>query len=303
MSRGIQLGDTTSRFAEAVDGGSPMDLRSQRFCPSLPLLAWLLLLLLLLLSACSITTSPGEDKVLGPPGKAKSAVIFVHGFAGGPDDTWRSLTTILRSDNRLSEVDIHLWGYPTQIVGKNLGVKQIAELLRTNYIVDLKKYDSIYFVAHSLGGIVVKYMILQELRAGRAESLSRIKHVVLLAVPQEGLQIPAIARYINRVAYDVNIESEIMNELRGDWINKVYAPKIRKGEENYKLAIPATVVVALQDQFIPEASVRAYFQDPPPLTVTGDHFSSCVEDMWTLEQGGLVRQSLTFARLAALSNQ
>jgi triacylglycerol esterase/lipase EstA (alpha/beta hydrolase family) len=80
---------------------------------------------------------------------------------------------------------MYTFGYRTGFILKQYKIAQIAELLRTHVINKLKTKD-LYFVAHSLGGIVTQKMLIHLIDKGDTELFNRIKRIIYLAVPFEG---------------------------------------------------------------------------------------------------------------------
>lgn len=64
-----------------------------------------------------------------------------------------------------------------------------------------------------------------------------------------------------------------MQSILDEWINRVYRPDIRPGDENSKFRIPVTAIAGLQDNLVTPASARSVFQDPPAEVVSGTHTS------------------------------
>lgn len=203
---------------------------------------------------------------------SRHVIVFVHGFTGSARSTWGQFPDLLLKEKQLKGVDIFLWGYPTQLVGSNPAVSALADNLRSELRIRLKDYDSLTLIGHSLGGLVIQTMVINELIAGHAPELARIKNIILFATPNEGAQVPLIVRGLNRQLYDLSNTSETVERMRREMVKRVLRPEIRKGDENSKLNIPLTVVIGLQDQWVSEASAKSIFPEDVE-TVPGDHFT------------------------------
>jgi hypothetical protein len=106
------------------------------------------------------STTLGAEPDLG------TAVVFVHGGAGDQVTTWTCGDTywpslLLTQDAaRFPGTTVFTVGYPTGYVGDYPTVPEVAEALREaveSRIVG--RYPRIVFIAHSLGGIVLREML------------------------------------------------------------------------------------------------------------------------------------------------
>ena len=209
-----------------------------------------------------------------PPNFSKAKlIVFVHGYTGD-QNTWSKFEKLVREDDALRDFEVHTMDYPTTSVGwKNRSIRQIGDLLWTQLIERFSAYREVYLIGHSMGGLVICSMVIEQLKAGRAQDLKPIRQIILFGTPNNGKQIPKLFRFFDKQLADISSAEQTVEELRNEWINRVYNPKISAGDENYKLHIPVTVVIGLEDDIVDEGSARSFFRDPPPLTVPGDHNS------------------------------
>lgn len=127
----------------------------------------------------------------GKGGKAQLDVVFVHGLGGDSEGTWRASATEYWPQRVADDyLDVQVWtvAYPAK-QGQLLtlgGMDQpgtaglsvlITEKLRTNRIGD----RPCIFVCHSLGGLVVKRILLDAWTASGADQ-TRFKHQAVKAV-------------------------------------------------------------------------------------------------------------------------
>jgi hypothetical protein len=147
----------------------------------------------------------------------KNLILFVHGFCGG-DDTWRngaakSFAELLAEDEDIAKnYDIANYSYYTKLLNlfskvgwfstllqrtfgtshgkltKNISIDEISNLLRTEIRFNLKSYENIIVIAHSMGGLVTKSAIVKDIND---QQISRIKLFISLAVPHLGAE-PAV---------------------------------------------------------------------------------------------------------------
>jgi hypothetical protein len=144
---------------------------------------------------------------LNPRQQSDRAIVFVHGLDGDPIGTFTadgapSWPSLLQSDKRpfagvappLSDWAIYAMDYRRVYASENNineGARQIGGLLRSSGI--LARHNHVWFITHSLGGLLVKRMLLI-LNAERRElALSRIAGVFFLGVPAGGSELAALA--------------------------------------------------------------------------------------------------------------
>ena len=213
---------------------------------------------------------PAGFNVIRSSGKA-ALIVFVHGFRGG-DNTWRAWEALLQEDDEFP-ADAAAWSYTSRALSKSPTIWEAAEQLRTELRVRLSSYQRLILVGHSLGGLVIRAAVVRSLQQGCIEECERLAHIVTLATPNDGVQLAAILGRFNRQIAALAVTGEVVQELRTEWIDRVYAPEIRPGEERTKLKIPLTTVVGLDDEVVSAASAASFFRHPTPATVPGDHVS------------------------------
>jgi hypothetical protein len=141
-------------------------------------------------------------------GNSDNAIVFVHGLDGEPIGTFTadgapSWPALLRSDKRpfaggtppLSDWAIYAVDYRRVYASDNNineGARQIGGLLRSSGI--LARHNHIFFVTHSLGGLLVKRMLLIFNSERRDLALSRIAGVFFFGVPAGGSELAALAQ-------------------------------------------------------------------------------------------------------------
>lgn len=97
-------------------------------------------------------SNPANDKLL----------LFIHGWSGDAQDTWRKFPNLVSADPRFSGVDVLSVGYPTFMVRRNLNIAQLTQWINAH--LDLgktSKYKKVAIVAHSMGGLIARELIIQ----------------------------------------------------------------------------------------------------------------------------------------------
>lgn len=177
-----------------------------------------------------------------------NAVIFVHGLKGG-QETWSydektSFPSLLAADPQFSDrFDVGCFNYFTTFtstygvnkslfqrffksrksVRKNLPISEIAELLRTEFEVNLDTYEKVIIVAHSMGGLIAKACILGHLEERQA---TPVKGFISLAVPHAGAKIANIGSFLssNLQLSDLSVLSDAVHKLSSDWLHSTTPP-------------------------------------------------------------------------------
>jgi pimeloyl-ACP methyl ester carboxylesterase len=218
---------------------------------------------------------PRQARLIEKP-NAHTVVVFVHGLGGDLEATWGNFPSLLQGDSDLAEVAIFLWGYPTALFRHVPDIWEAAKQLQTEIRIRLSKYKNVVLVGHSLGGLLIRAMVIDALKNGRRGDIKSIKHIVTFGTPNDGSQLASIASYFhlsNAHVEALGVTSKLVSELRGEWVNRVYAPNIEPGQELIKQKIPLTAVVGVEDTIVTPDSARSFFQNPPPESVPGDHTS------------------------------
>ena len=178
----------------------------------------------------------------------KNLVLFVHGLKGGMD-TWNyddntSFPNLLKNETSLQTFDIVCFNYFTTFTNtygraknwfvrkfkergaskKNLPIPEIAELLKTEIEVQFLDYDNIVIIAHSMGGLVSRSMILKELEE---TGLTKITGFISLAVPHHGAILANNLGQLvsdNVQIKDLSVFSELIDDVSRKWIHASNKP-------------------------------------------------------------------------------
>ena len=105
-----------------------------------------------------------------------AVVIFVHGLFGESKDTWKDIATTLFTQPVLANVDYGFFGYDSPIVdfkSPRVVVEGLVLWCRTQ----LSKYPQIFFIAHSLGGVIVRGTCAMLISSDKAEDLKLLQQI------------------------------------------------------------------------------------------------------------------------------
>ncbi len=144
----------------------------------------------------------------------KKLLLFIHGL-GGNEKTWGNFPEFIKHDTQLNGFDVKIYEYPTSLIrSKNIvsifnkplswivpqtklpKIQEIAQGLKTEIEHRYKEYSEIYLITHSMGGLVAKKYLIDEIRLHQRESL-RVKKLLLYAVPNNGSNWADISKVYN----------------------------------------------------------------------------------------------------------
>jgi hypothetical protein len=181
------------------------------------------------------------ESILFEAKNPKELIVFVHGTTGDPKGTWfneknnfffpKGLFQDETIQRELGGVDVVSYGYVSSCVEFSKSVSanssELFDFIRKK---DVKKgYKRIVIIAHSLGGIITKRMVLSELSNSL---INKIKVIVNLGVPHWGAN--KLYDFIRGSMSKVCVLNEHLKDLDGsdgsflddinsDWRSKIYS--------------------------------------------------------------------------------
>lgn len=167
-----------------------------------------------LLLACTTAPSPPPPVTpshaahFQPPGyvrgsnstKAQRVIVFVHGIFGNGTGTWTNDATdayfpaLVRDDPAFAGTDIWVYEYPSPKCAASYNIDQIPDDLHRRLTNDnvISNHREVIFVAHSMGGIVVRDYLL---RNPSGLTPDRVSLLYFYSTPTLGSQVANIARH------------------------------------------------------------------------------------------------------------
>lgn len=153
-------------------------------------------------------------------------LLFVHGLTGSIDRTFgappeRSWMTLVRDDPLFDSFDIAAFGYDSGYVATGKSVAEIALDARRELddSVAFQRYQKVHILAHSLGGIVARELVLGLRDDGR----NTVRSLYLFGTPTNGSWLSnALARYSpSKVVQDLSVAmgdtDSYLSRLRNRW--------------------------------------------------------------------------------------
>jgi len=155
-------------------------------------------------------------------------MVFVHGGHGDYFDTWFNSDAnvywpkLVRYDTaNFGLMDVATFDYFSPFINQAMGVEQIAinlrDMLKERNAVD---YDDIVFVAHSLGGVVTRQLLV-DLAKSNDPLYGKIRLVASMACAYGGALVPLIAYKLfsrNLQFKDVGAGSDFLEKLNTAWV-------------------------------------------------------------------------------------
>jgi tetratricopeptide (TPR) repeat protein len=199
-------------------------------------------------------------------------LLFIHGLGGTAKGTWGRFPEFIEADPELStKFRIGYFAYPTSLIRlpfltRPPKIQDLASGLRNQIENRYVDYKEIALVCHSLGGLIARKYLIDETKNKRP---TRVTHLALLAVPNNGAQLARVAQYVswqhNQLA-QLCQDSDLIEFLNEDWF-------LKKLHES----IPAKFFVGTQDRVVTSASAKSYWGNPDIETIVGCGHRSIVK--------------------------
>lgn len=159
-------------------------------------------------------------------------IVFVHGLFGDAKDTWMCppdtyWPKLLLADPKFNDFNVYVAHYDTPYAGNKMTIDQVVNSLNERLKHDevFSKHQEVIFVAHSLGGLIVKRLLLTY-----RDYAGKVSVVVFYSTPQTGAQI---AKFGSIFSADPLLkemfpgdQNDYLLNLENDWIAAKY--KIRR---------------------------------------------------------------------------
>jgi pimeloyl-ACP methyl ester carboxylesterase len=207
-------------------------LTSTTNATTLRLVLRLLFIVPLLLSACFSTAhaaNPTSYFVKGPSANPKKLVIFVHGILGDSGSTWTNIQTgafwpkLVADDPDFQGYDVYVYGYLSPHLSEASNIAEIAsrmgQQLGDRRIFD--RYEQIFFIAHSAGGLVTKRMLDILDTPAHIQRLKKVRCALYLSVPSNGSDLAALASWLSSNPQFNSISprqaADFLQAVEADW--------------------------------------------------------------------------------------
>lgn len=129
---------------------------------------------------------------------------------------------------------------------KNLDIPELANNLSNHLRITLEQYDNIYIVAHSMGGLITKTLISNDLEKS---GWVKIKLFLSLAVPHQGASAAVLGELVsdNLQINNLNPVSSHINTLNQKWINLDNKPSTKYFYGSYDQVVSKHSAIAIDE--------------------------------------------------------
>jgi pimeloyl-ACP methyl ester carboxylesterase len=229
---------------------------------------------------------------------AEGFVVFVHGFLSSAEGCWHKGTgpswPMLLAES-FPSLAICAVNYDTSVFSGHYSISDVADNLHERLAQDriLGRGRKIVFVCHSMGGLVVRRMLIQ--RRESYSSLGLTIGLFLVASPSLGADyadwFSPIAKFLGHTqaeAMRASEENVWLYDLHKDFRRLIEGRTITiVGRELIEARLVVLYWLWFLPRVVPAMSGATYFPDPLKIEGT-DHFSiACPESPDSLQHGAL----------------
>lgn len=227
-------------------------------------------------------------KIADWAGKPRANVIFVHGLGGHAYDTWRctpeekSYWPLWLAED-VEGIAVYTLGYaapPSNWLGTSMPLQDRVSNVRTRLLAALGHEDvPITFVCHSLGGLIVKQLLLdlhqQKDRAPEAAALlNRVTQVVFMATPHTGSRKGTLLDRLSFVAWPTSIARVLVaNDPTLRNINVSYRGLADERRKVLQHRVFYETQSTVAGGIVDEASADPGLPGEPPIPIDADHIN------------------------------
>ena len=146
-------------------------------------------------------------------------IIFIHGWTGDVAETWQDFPKLVIGDKRFEKCNVVSLSYPTYITQRSLTIPQLSQWLSRKLRQEgyYDRYAKICIVAHSMGGLVAREIVIGNRLEGVPE---KVQKLVEIATPHDGAGIAGLIGAIGvGRAYieDIKPGARYLVDLRDHW--------------------------------------------------------------------------------------
>ena len=150
-------------------------------------------------------------------------IVFVHGVTGDGTSTWTNERTraywpsLVANDPVFATANVFAYEYPSPIAGRSLNINELAEDLRLTLGEVLLANQRLVFVAHSMGGLIVRQYLIKYREVG-----DRVALIYFYATPTTGSPMALLATLFSKNPQLGNLRpmkvDEYLGNLQRDWL-------------------------------------------------------------------------------------
>ncbi|WP_323687120.1 MULTISPECIES: esterase/lipase family protein [unclassified Rhizobium] len=200
--------------------------------------------------------------------ESDTVVVFVHGLSGSAISTWRAMSKCFAEDTDFADIELDYYTYPTRLIRLPFtpplpGIRDLADGFRTFLEERHCTKKKILIIAHSLGGVIARQMIVSALRSGHLANISKL---ALLASPSTGSQLANVGAMVSFAHGQLKAlckDEQGLAAINVDW-------EQMKIEEN----ISVKYILGGSDRVVPSESASPYLgRDNKAVLINANHRS------------------------------
>lgn len=210
---------------------------------------------------------------------SEDAVLFTHGLGGSGSGTWLDFPAYLFDSS--AKLDVAAFDYRTAL--RRLGWSRPTISGLSFYdgqlvagIRELKAYQRIHLVGHSLGGVMndaaLKRMV-QDPQQGTARPLHQLASITYFASPRAGtgLAIPGVRHLLPELRALKRFSKK--GNAVADFFTKEMTSDLRDPAADHRVWLPRFACIAGSEAFVSEYSATFAIPDGQQLRLNGTHES------------------------------
>lgn len=216
------------------------------------------------------------------PSQNQFAVIFIHGFTGHHEDTWRKdknstgLIEAIIHDAELKGFDVYSFGYRTGLSFGQYDFKAVAGVLHSEIQAKIPNQNLI-FITHSMGGLAAQQYIIDRYDTFDEGNLKKIKGVVFLGVPFEGSKLAILP--LNKQVKSLGEGNPLLTNLKNNWQKFVTRGGVASLPIELQHEFHRLSIIGVRDKFVSSDSSNPFHIDAENVFKVDDtHTSLCKGD-------------------------
>ncbi|MDR4470346.1 MAG: hypothetical protein MRJ68_18950 [Nitrospira sp.] len=138
------------------------------------------------------------------PESSQNLIVFVHGVFGDPSLTWTnqsgvSWPDLVEQDKQFQHFRVATYRYESLYLQRTSSINEIAVRMLRQLEDEgvFEKYKEIYFIAHSMGGLVVKRVLVDLNRPTQTAKLRKVKAVLYISTPAQGANSAEVGSWLS----------------------------------------------------------------------------------------------------------
>jgi pimeloyl-ACP methyl ester carboxylesterase len=195
---------------------------------------------------------------------AKAAIVLVHGFGGSALTTWGHFPALLAAEASLAAWDVYSIGYSTSLAFDIAGLWAADPAIITlggllaavAGVTPLDGYETLAFMAHSMGGLMMQRGLLSD-----PTLRGRVSHLLLFGTPSAGLEKASPFAFWKRQVRDMASDGPFIAAVRKQW----------QTDLGDNLPFTFVTIAGDRDEFVPRMSSLDPFPEAHHRVVYGNH--------------------------------